>query len=404
MKISTYAWFIWLLAALFYSYEFFLRVMPTVMQPELMHTYLLTAVQFSTLSASYYYAYALMQIPVGLLIDRFQLKYILSLACALVAFGALLLSSSHTLLLANLSRIAMGVGSAFAFTGCIKIANLEFPQRCVGLIIGLTNTIGVVGAIMADTLFAFLLEHFNWHLLLTLSGLFGLALAILIFMASHQNRLSKHHDIELDANFKTILFNKKIILAALYGAFLVAPISGFAELWSVPFMMAAHGLTKPQAASLNSLIFIGIAIGGTLNGYVSTHVKNRKHIIFAGNLVALISLSLIIYAPIQSKLLLSALLVLFGYSTSNMLLVFAFNSQRSPVKLTGFSIALTNMIIMLVASLAQPLLGAGLTYLQTHSTLPSIEEYKIVFSALLAIQFLGLCVATQFDDPNQGAN
>jgi fucose permease len=77
---SCLKWFIWLLAAGFYFYEFVLRVSPSVMVDELMTSFGITASAVGVLSAFYLYAYAPMQLPVGLLMDRYGIKKILSLA------------------------------------------------------------------------------------------------------------------------------------------------------------------------------------------------------------------------------------------------------------------------------------------------------------------------------------
>jgi len=97
-------WTIWVLAAVFYFYEFVLRVSPSVMVPELMTSFGITASAVGFLSACYLYAYAPMQLPVGILMDRYGIKKVLSSASLLCGLGALLFAFAHHLISASIGR------------------------------------------------------------------------------------------------------------------------------------------------------------------------------------------------------------------------------------------------------------------------------------------------------------
>ena len=123
------AWLVWLVAAIFYAYEFFLRISPKVMLPELAQAFNVHARQIADLSAAYYFAYACMQIPAGVLFDRYGIQKLLIAAAILVTAGSLLFASTSHLTLADLGRVLMGLGSAFSFIGCLKLASNCFPQN-----------------------------------------------------------------------------------------------------------------------------------------------------------------------------------------------------------------------------------------------------------------------------------
>ena len=98
-------WVVCALGAIVYSYEYLLRMSPSVMQDSLMQFYHLTGVQYGYLSGSFYYfMYVAMQIVVGLLVDRYGPRRLLTLACLLCAFGGWLFACSHMLWVAMTGR------------------------------------------------------------------------------------------------------------------------------------------------------------------------------------------------------------------------------------------------------------------------------------------------------------
>ena len=127
-------WSIWTLAAVFYFYEFVLRVSPSVMVPELMTSFGITASAVGVLSAFYLYSYAPMQLPVGVLMDRYGVKKVLSIASIICGLGALLFSAAGDLSVASLGRLLIGAGSSFAFIAafnCDSCMRRLLPQEHV---------------------------------------------------------------------------------------------------------------------------------------------------------------------------------------------------------------------------------------------------------------------------------
>src|SRR3954452_7317306 len=98
-------WLIWGLASFFYFYENCLQVSPGVMVPELMRTFAVNAAALGNMAAFYFYAYAGMQIPVGVLTDRYGVRCLLSLAIAICALGSLIFGLAHSLTSAEIGRL-----------------------------------------------------------------------------------------------------------------------------------------------------------------------------------------------------------------------------------------------------------------------------------------------------------
>ncbi len=140
-KIGIFAWLIIGLAMLFYLYDFFLQVSPGVMVQQLMKSFNLEAFQLGNLSAFYFYIYTIIQVPVGVLYDRFGVRWLMIGAVAVSTIGSFLFGLSMHIGLAQFSRFLMGLGSSFAFVGVLKIAATYLPANRIAIVTGITTTL-----------------------------------------------------------------------------------------------------------------------------------------------------------------------------------------------------------------------------------------------------------------------
>ncbi|MEI8365452.1 MAG: MFS transporter [Parachlamydiaceae bacterium] len=235
-KTFRYGWFLFGLTALFYCYEYLLRIAPSVMSTELMGYYALNATAFGNLFAVYYYIYTPMQIPVGLMLDRFGSRFLLTLACLICAVGTFIFACSHHLWIAQLGRLFVGFGSAFAFVGVLKVASVWLPPSRFGMIAGLTTSLGMLGAMFGDNVIAVLVKDIGWQVTMYGSAAFGLILTGVIWGAmrnaspqskqetSHSNMTMK----QLLANILDLLKKPQMWLVAFIGGILYTSLSVFA--------------------------------------------------------------------------------------------------------------------------------------------------------------------------------
>ena len=398
-------WFIWAIAALFYAYEFTQRVAPGVMIPEIMASLQLDASAMGSFSAYYFYAYGLLQIPAGMLIDRFGPRLWLSVAALLISVCSFSLAYADTLWFAKLIRFGIGAGSAFAFLGCIKIARSWLLDEQLPLVVGLTNFSGVMGALVGGLPLAICTLSMGWKntfILLSVVGFFiSMALMFFVRLPQQDAHASEKHRTPWYI-LKKILLHQRTWLVALYGGLLVAPIAGFVELWSIPFLMKAHEISRYEAASLNSLVFIGIAVGGPVFGFLYYRFKNLMWIARTGTLMALFLLSMILYWPDIPLCVLGPILCLYGFFTSNMLLCFALVGRYHSKKSNATAIGFTNMIIMSGGAIFQPIIGWLLDKGKNADGIFSINDYHLAFSVLpfclLLAFFLTFLLSREFHD------
>ena len=148
--ITIIGWLICGLGAIFYSYEYLLRIAPSVMEPALREHFDLSATGFGLLSSIYYFAYVPMQLPVGVLLDRYGPRRLLTFACLICVIGTLLFTGTTVFWIAATGRFLVGFGSAFAFVGVLKLATIWLPENRLAMVSGMTSALGAIGAMLGD--------------------------------------------------------------------------------------------------------------------------------------------------------------------------------------------------------------------------------------------------------------
>ncbi len=165
------------LAALFYVYDYFIQVSPAVITNELMAAFHIGASGLSVLSACFFYAYASMQIPAGILLDRFGARRLLSSAILISGFGVTLFGMTEHFALAGFARFCIGFGSAFAFISTLFLASHWFKHQYFALIAGLVQFAGCLGSVMGEAPLAHVIDAHGWRHTMIVTGLMTSVLA-----------------------------------------------------------------------------------------------------------------------------------------------------------------------------------------------------------------------------------
>lgn len=363
-KYMLVGWLICGLGAIFYSYEYFLRISPSVMETSLREHFNLSATGFGLLSAYYHYAYVPMQLPVGVLMDRFGPRRLLTLACLICVMGTFMFADTFLFAVAAAGRFMVGLGSAFAFVGVLKLATIWLPENKLAMVAGLATALGTIGAMIGDNLLGYMVTLVGWQKTVNFTAVFGVGLIFVLWFGIRDHKRQQEEQGGTINSFRKsmvdlgiIIRNKQIWINGAYGCLVYLPTTVFAELWGIPYLRHAQGLTLSAASLCNSVLFLGFTIGAPLMGYISDKIKRRKLPMMFGATGAAIVMMLILYVPGLSSTHLSILMFVLGLLYSVQSIVFAVGREVSPNEAAGTAIAMTNMIVMLGAMLLQPLVG-----------------------------------------------
>lgn len=365
-KKFAFAWLIWGLAAVFYFSDYMARVTPSVMHRDLQIDFGMNEAQFGILTASFYVPYVLMQIPVGLMVDRVSIRWLLTLMSLLTALGCCVFGLAESLGVASIGRMLIGFSAAFAMISALRLATSWFPPAMLGLLAGLTQALGMLGAATGQAPVSFLVDHIGWrHSMLMIACLFIL-LAILLYHYVRDKPMTQHgefkveqkkHKIRLFASVKTVLSSKQTWINALYAGFLFGPIAVIGESLGAAYLQYGRDLHAHAAAFSIGLIFIGWSIGGPLSGWLSDRMGCRKPLMIASALCGFILSSLIIFYPDLDRNMLYILCFFLGFTNTGVALAYALSTELHHRQVVGTAIAFTNMASILIGAVLQPVVG-----------------------------------------------
>jgi sugar phosphate permease len=379
------AWLICGLGAIYYSYEYLLRISPSVMEGALRDHFRLSATGFGLLSAFYYYAYVPLQLPVGVLLDRYGPRILLTFACFICVVGTFIFASTQIFWIAAIGRFLVGFGSAFAFVGVLKLATIWLPEDKLAMVSGMASALGTIGAMLGDNLLGILVINLGWSQTVNLTAYFGIVLIFVLWFGIRDKKEGHIQHTGTIGSFRTsmidlgiIIRNKQMWINGMFGCLVYLPATVFAELWGIPYLKHAHGLTQEGADFANSLLFLGFTIGAPLMGYISDKLKRRKPPMFLGAAGAAIVMMILLYIPGLNQTTINTLMVLLGLLYSSQCIVFAVGRELSPNEAAGTAIAMTNMVVMLGAMFLQPLVGRLLDFsLSSHMATVSIDQLSL---------------------------
>ena len=391
------------IAALFYCYEFVLRIIPGVLQSELTAAFgNISASTFGQLSALYYFAYSPMQVPVGILMDRIGPRRLLSLACLCCTAGSFMFSYSSSMLIAGSGRFLVGFGSAFAFVGVLSLAVHWLPRRYFSLVAGLMTTLGMLGLIYGEMKITHLAATMGLnYVLLTMVGI-GLLLTVLIFFVVRDGpggaSVKSQSLPDFYRNILHVLVSPQVWLIAFVGACLYTSLSVFGELWGKSYLELAHHLTKLEAAKTISAMFLGWAVGAPLAGYFSDRTGRRVLPLVIGAFLSLVCISTILYIPGLSFVSLNVLMFFYGLFSGTEIIIFIMARENSGAKLSGTVFAAANMIVTLGGVIFQPLVGSLLDTFSSGQLVNgehvySVIDYQLALSVLPASLLLVMVAA-----------
>lgn len=367
-KPNIRPYIICILGAVFYLYEFALQVSPSVMTNELMQSFNLNAAGLGIMTAFFYYGYTPMQLPAGLLYDRYGPRRLMTLAIAVCALGVLIFSQTYNFAWASFGRLLIGIGSAFSFSGALLLIAHWLPPQYFALMTGLVQSMSSIGAIVGEVPLAATVAEWGWrHSLLGMS-IVGFLLAIVVWLLVKDKPATTATDNIIDSSTTELRRLRYVIgktqnwYIALYSFLIWAPIVVFAALWGVPFLVVAYGLTTQIASTACAMIWIGIGISSPFIGWYSDHIGRRCLPLTIVALIGFVAAMVVVYGVHLPLTIVYIGLFLFGVASGGQALSFGPVKDRSPLRIVGTAIGFNNMAVVAGGALLQPLVGILLTW------------------------------------------
>lgn len=365
---------IWGLAAAFYLFGFFQRVTPGVLTEELSTTFDLSRAALGNLSAFYFYFYAAMQIPVGLLVDRIGPRTILTAGCILGGLGALMFGFSPTLGWAAVGRGLVGGAVAVAWVSMLMLVAQWFSPSRFASMSGVSLAVGTMGAVLAGVPLRALSDLFGWRMVMGASGIIAVALGLLIWIyvrdmpsqRGYKNHVAKRPAHEATLPLLTALGHTLRFPAVWLIFWIPSGVCGailtFTGLWGVPYLTTWHGLSVKEASLIITGMLIAFATGSLFFGALSDKLKQRKLPYFLGAIFSISGFLVLGVQPALPIALVSLLLWATAFGGGSMVLSFGYVKESVPHHLGATAVGIVNLGVMVGPLVQQPVLGAILDH------------------------------------------
>jgi sugar phosphate permease len=394
-------WIIFILATSHFFLSQFYRTSNAVIAPELIRDLSLNTEELGLLSASFFYGFALTQIPISVLLDKVGPRWMMTVLSLMGAVGAFLFSIADSLGFGLIGRILLGIGMASNLMGTFKLLTEWFAPLIFATLSGLVVSIGTLGNMVSATPLVMLVEQMGWRHSFQLIAGINLILTIALFMVVRdrpaQSLISTSNGatpISLSQAFSNLglLFKNKdywiisVTTFVRYGTF-----AAFQALWAGPFLIEAMGFSAIRTGNLILLMNVGLIIGSSMWGALSDRVfKTRKGLIVF--CLAIMGLILLVLATVSEKIDLFVLVLLFfgfGLVASGGMLMYPHIKDLMPQEMAGAAMAGINFFNMLGPAIF--LQGLGTLMLHLY---PDASRGPAAFDAAFLVCTICLAGAT----------
>lgn len=338
------AWGMWIIASIFYAYQYILRVMPNIMINDIMSQFHIDAATFGQFSGIYYIGYSLLHLPIGILLDRFGPRRVMSGCILLTVIGLLPILFAEYWIYPIIGRLLIGIGSSAAILGTFKIIRMTFSEKKFTRMLSFSVMIGLLGAIYGGGPVNYMCNALGYKAVVaTFAGL-GIVLAFITFciipdMRANETLHIRHH-------IKEVLLNKRVLFVCLMAGLMVGPLEGFADVWGTAFIQNVYKFDSTVSSSLPSMIFIGMCFGAPVLSFIAEKTNAYFATIIGAGLVMATSFFLLITGLLSSSMI-ALLFILVGIASSYQILAIYKASTFVSEESVGLTTAVANMIIMI---------------------------------------------------------
>ena len=357
-KMEKYRWLVWGILCFAYVIAIFHRMGMGVIRADMEETLNLSSMSFAGLGSIFFYVYMVMQIPAGILVDFFGVRNTAAAGSALAGAGSILFGLSPTIFMLFLGRFLVSAGVSVLFISILKIISNWFYEREFGTLTGLTNVVGSLGAILAQTPLVALVSMFTWRNSFVIIGVVGIVSAALCLLVVR----NKPTDIGLPyvvssetvknkegkANVVKVLIEVcknpytwpgSIAYAGFYGSIL-----SLTGTWGPSYLMNVYGMSTVKAANYIIVIILGAATAGLSIGRISDRLSKRKSPMTIIGTVYLISwvILVVIYQGKPPVVILGVLFFTMGFSAATYVLAWACGKEVNNPLYAGISTAVVN--------------------------------------------------------------
>ncbi len=404
-KMLRFRWLIYFVLALAYFFVYFHRLSLSVVADDLINDFQTTASVMGFLGSVYFYCYAAMQLPAGLLSDSLGPRKSVTCFLVIASVGSILFGFSPTIKVAFVGRVLVGVGVSMVFIPTMKILSQWFRVHEFAFMAGIFNAIGGLGVLAATWLLALMTGLLGWRISFELIGACTFIIVALVWLVVRDHPADKGwpsipeidgedgaisqkpQQISLLEGVKRVVSEYYFWPVAIWFFFDCGVFFGFGALWGGPYLMHVYGMTKVEAGTVLSMIAWGMILGSPPLGLLSDKImKSRKKPFILCSFMLVVVLTFLYTFPSGlSRTALYMFFFIFAVCASSVVIFgFTMIKELFPVEIAGTSTGMVNIFPFLGGAVFMPLLGRVLdAYPKMASGGYSLAGYKMLLLILL---------------------
>ena len=375
----------WVVAAIFYFYQYVLRSAPSVMMPQLSEAFGISSLGMASILGLFYYGYSPFSLVAGTAMDRLGPRSVLPIAAAVVGIGTLLFATGRSDL-GSVGRVLQGAGGVFALVGAIYIATRNFPASRAATLIGATQMFGMAGGSAGQFAVGPMIgAGVAWDRFWICMGVIGLAMGALLFALLPNEKRTEQSVSGLRSTtdaFYTVFKNPQSILCGAIAGLLFIPTTIFDMVWGVRYLQEAHGFDYASAVMRTAAVPFGWIIGCPLLGFISDRLGRRKPVIIGGALLLLACLAWILFGR-PGVLPPYAVALTAGVASGAAMLPYTVIKEINPPQFGGTATGVMNFLNFTFSALLGPVFGWMLQLLSGGARTMQLEHYQMAFAPLL---------------------
>ncbi|MFH1034698.1 MAG: MFS transporter [Pseudomonadota bacterium] len=408
---AAYRWLVFALLSLAYLLVYFHRTSPAVVAKDIMRDLQAGEALLGVLASAYFYPYALMQIPAGLLSDSWGPRRTITVFFLLAGAASIFFGLAESVATATAARVLVGLGVSMLFVPTIKVLTRWFRLREFSFMMGLLMAVGGLGVLGAASPLAYLSAALGWRgSFLAIGGItLALALAIWFLVRNSPEEMglppaeapvagsSTAPAIGLMAGIKMVAGQPRFWPVAVWFFCTSGMFFSFVGLWGGPFLQDVYGLSKPQAGGVLSMAAVGMILGSPALSWISDRLLNSRKKVMIGSsaLVMLLVLPLAFWPRVFNLPGLYVWCLLFSVFTSSVVVIgFTTAKELFPVSIAGTATGLVNLFPFLGGAVLQPVLGLILEHQEKVNGIHDAAGYGRAFLVYVLAAALALAAST----------
>lgn len=393
-------WNMWILLSFSMLIAMFLRLSTSVISDNLQNELGFTSLEISNIATLTLYSYAFIQIPLGLMIDKYGPRKITSVGMIVAGLGTILFGSMNNIYLAYLSRIMIGSGTAGVLLSIMKIQVNWFEESEFTDLTSKISLIASIGGLFATFPLVMLNNVLGWRNSFLFIGMISIMQGTLIFLKLKDTpkeygynieKSIKIEDISIKDGLKSVMKNSSTYFNSLIMFSLVGITTSFSSLWIVPYITDVYLVEKSVSAFIASFLTYGMVFGAIVMNKIFNKIQNnRLNVIKYCGVINIFIWSFIIINDAKPPIFILPILF-FIIGILNMSHVEAFNDvkKNNEEKYSGLSTSVINTTEFIGSGFINLFIGSVMTY-----NLDVNIEYKIGFLLFIVFNLIAVISAS----------